>query len=99
MLNMFFKDKLGKTDRVNIPDVEVEVDPNRNIKPKRARTPAYIPIFRRKAADEEFSNMVSAGILEKVELSTPWVSRAFPVQKEGSDPLKVRWVSDFKEVN
>ena len=55
--------------------MKLEVDPNRNIKPRRARTPADIPIFLRKAADEEFLNMVSARILETVEHSTPWVSR------------------------
>ena len=88
-----FKDKPGKDDRVSVPDVELEVDPNRNF------TPTDIPIFLRKAADEEFSNMVSAGILNNVEHATPWVSRAFPVQKEGSNPLQVRWVRDFKEVN
>ena len=46
-----FKDKLGKEDRVSVPDVELEVDPNRNITPKKVRTPAHIPIFLRKAVD------------------------------------------------
>ena len=89
------KDKLGKEDRVSVTDIELEVNPNRNISPRKVRTPADIPIFLRKAADEEFSNMLSAGILEKVDHATSWVSCSFPVLKEGSNPLQVRWVSDF----
>ena len=86
-----FKDKLCKKVRVSVPDVEV--DPSRNIIPRMVRTPADIPIFLRKAADEEFRNMLSSGILENVEHATFWVSRSFPVVKEGSNPLQVRWVS------
>ena len=45
---MFLRKKIGKEDQVSVPDVELEVDPNRNITPRRARTPADIPIFLRK---------------------------------------------------
>ena len=44
--------------------------------------------------------MVEAGILEPAEPeATGWSSMAFPRKKPGSDPVKVRWVTDFCDLN
>ena len=68
---------MSKEDRVAVPDVRLEIDPSRKVPPKKARTPADIPIFLRKAVDEEFHNMIEAGILEKVKHPTQWCSTLF----------------------
>ena len=62
-----FKEKLSKEDCVAVPDVRLKIYLSRKVPPKKARTPADIPIFLRKVADEEFRNMIEAGILEKME--------------------------------
>ena len=42
---------------------------------------------------------MEAGILAPVEHPTDWCSQSFPVVKPNSDPLSVRWVTDFRTLN
>ena len=52
-----------------------------------------------KPATTEINEMLRSGVLTKNDEATPWCSQAFPVQKPGSDPIKCRWVSDFRNLN
>ena len=53
----------------------------------------------RKAAQKEFVEMVDAGILVPHDEPAEWRSQSFPRAKPGSDPVKVRWVTDFRKLN
>ena len=64
-----------------------------------AFTPIKTPRFLQKAANEELSKMIKAGFLEPVEKATTWCSRGFFVSKPGSNKLKARLVSDFRNLN
>ena len=43
--------------------------------------------------------MLRSGVLTQNEEATEWCSQSFPVQKLGSDPIKCRWVTDFRNLN
>ena len=94
-----FKETIGPEDRVRIKPIHLEIDKSRGIRPVHANKPYDVPIHLRKAADAEFIEMLNSGILSKVDHATSWCSTSFPVAKPGSDPLKVRWVRDFRISN
>ena len=58
-----FKDKLDKTDRVNIPPVKLQIDESRNIPPVHINKPFDVSYHMRKPAKEEFREMIEAGII------------------------------------
>ena len=64
---------------------------------------AFTPIetlqFLQKAAKEELSKMIKAGFLEPVEKATTWCLRGFFVSNPGSNNLKARLISDFRNLN
>ena len=95
-----FKDKLGPLDRINHPPVKLKIDESRGIKPVK-NTRAYdIPLHLRQAAEDEFNEMLAAGIIEPAEPeATGWASMAFPRKKPNSSPIKVCWVTDFRDLN
>ena len=49
-----FKDRLDKTDRLNIDPINLEIDPTRNITPYHATKAYDIPYHLRKPAKAEF---------------------------------------------
>ena len=93
-----FKETIGPEDRVRIKPIHLEIDKSWGIRPVHANKLHDVPIHMRKAADAEFIEMLNSGILSKVDHVTSWCSTSFPVAKPGSDPLKVRWVSDFRNL-
>ena len=94
-----FKDKLDKTDRVNIPPVKLQIDESRNIQPVHINKPYDVSYHMRKPAKEEFREMIKAGILVPNNEPSDWCSQAFPRLKPGSDPPRCRWVTDFRCLN
>ena len=74
--------------------VRLEIDTSRNIALVHT-----IPYHLCKSATSEFNEMIQAGILVETKEATEWCSQAFPVQKPGSDPIRCRWVSDFRKLN
>ena len=95
-----FKEKLGPLDRINHPPVKLKIDESRGIRPVK-NTRAYdIPLHLREAAQDEFNEMISAGIIAPAEPEeTGWASMAFPRKKPNSSPIKCRWVTDFRDLN
>merc|ERR1712215_170465 len=93
-----FKDKLGKEDRVNIDPVKLHLK-NENVKPVNVGKCFDVPHHLRRAAKKEFIEMVEAGILVPHDEPADWRSQSFPRAKPGSDPVKVRWVADFRRLN
>ena len=94
-----FKDRLNKNDRVKIKPVHLKIDASRNIPAVHAIKPYDIPYHLRTPAKTEFSEMLRSGVLVETEEATDWCSQAFPVPKPNSDPLKCRWVTDFRNLN
>ena len=43
--------------------------------------------------------MLRSGVLTENKEGTEWCSQSFPVQKPGSDLVKCRWVTDFRNLN
>ena len=84
-----FKDKLEKTDRVNIPPVKLQIDESRKIPPVHINKPFDVSYHLRKPAKEEFREMVNAGIIVPNNEPSDWCSQAFPRMKPGSDPPDV----------
>ena len=80
-----FKDKLKKTDRINIPTVKLQIDESRKIPPVHINTPFDVSYHLRKPAKEEFREMVNAGIIVPNNEPSDWCSQAFPRLKPGSD--------------
>merc|ERR1712215_632080 len=93
-----FKDKLGKEDRVNIDPVKLHLK-DANVKPVNVGKCFDVSHHLRKAAQKEFVEMVEAGILVPHDEPADWRSQSFPRAKPGSDPGKVRWVTDFRKLN
>ena len=90
----FFKNKLGKSDRVS--PVSLSLKPG-SIPVYHSR-PFDCPYHLRKAYDRELKDMIDAELIEPMGLrESEWCSRAFPVLK--GDGCSVRIVSDFKAVN
>merc|ERR1711888_477079 len=59
-----------------------------------------IPLYLRQAAQDVLNEMLEAGIIEAAEPeASGWTSMAFPRKKTNSDPIKVRWVTDFRDLN
>ena len=48
---------------------------------------------------KEFRKMLRSGVLTKNKEATEWSSQSFSVQKPGSDPVRCRWVTDFRNLN
>ena len=94
-----FKDKLGKLDRVNLPPVKLHLDETNDEPPSNVGRPYDIPYHLRGPAQEEFEQMIEAGILIPNDEPSNWRSQAFPRMKPGSDPPKCRWVTDFRKLN
>ena len=62
-----FKEKLGLLDRINHPPVKLKIDESRGIRPVK-NTKAYdIPLHLRDAAQDEFNEMIAAGIIAPTE--------------------------------
>ena len=93
-----FKDRLDPTDRVNIDPVHLVVDKSCNIQPVQATKPYYIPFHLLEPARKEFKEMLRSGVLTETTEATEWCSQSFPVQKLNSDPVKCRWVTDFRNL-
>ena len=75
-----FKEKLEKTDRLNIALVSINL--------KEGSIPSYqsraydTPYHLHEPYDRELNDMMQAGILEPIALrESDWCSRAFPVLK------------------
>ena len=95
-----FKEKLGPGDRINHPPIHLNIDHTRGIKPIKQSKAYQVPLHLYKPAQKELNEMVEAGIIEPAEPeATGWSSMAFPRKKPGSDPVKVRWVTDFRDLN
>ena len=95
-----FKSELGPKDCINKEPIKVEtIEDMERFKVHNAFTPIETPRFLQKAANEELSKMIKAGFLEPVEKATTWCSRGFFVSKPGSNNLKARLVSDFRNLN
>merc|ERR1711891_140605 len=94
-----FKEKLGKLDRVNLPPVKLHLDETNDAPPSNVGRPYDIPYHLRRPAQEEFEQMVEAGILIPNDEPSNWRSQAFPRMKPRSDPPKCRWVTDFRKLN
>merc|ERR1711891_34403 len=94
-----FKEKLGKLDRVNLPPVKLHLDETNDAPPSNVGRPYDIPYHLRRPAQEEFEQMIEAGILIPNDEPSNWRSQAFPRMKPGSDPPKCRWVTDFRKLN
>ena len=90
-----FKDKIGKTDRVNIPPVKLQLDKTKNIPPVHVTKAFDVAYHLRRPARKEFREMVDAGIVMANDEPSAWCSQAFPRMKPGSDPPRCRWVTDF----
>ena len=86
-----FKEKLGPLDQINHPPVKFKIDESRGIRPVK-NTKAYdIPLHLRDAAQDEFNEMISAGIIAPAEPEeTGWASMAFPRKKPNTSPIKCR---------
>ena len=91
-----FKDKIGKTDRVNIPPVKLQLDESKDIPPKNVGKSFDVPYHLRRPARKEFREMVDAGIVVPNDEPSDWRCQAFPRMKPGSDPPKCRRVTDFR---
>ena len=81
-----FKDKLDKTDRVNIPPVKLQIDESRNIPPVHINKPFDVSYHMRKPAKEEFREIIEAGIIVPNNEPLDWCRQAFSRLKPGSDP-------------
>ena len=79
--------------------VHLEIDASHKIIPKHANKPYNIPFHLRSAATTEFNEMLRSGVITATEEATDWCSQAFPVPKPNSEPLKFRWVTDFRNLN
>merc|ERR1712215_22987 len=93
-----FKEKLGKEDRVKIPPVKLHLK-DTDVRPINVGKCFDIPIHLREPAKKEFVEMIDAGILVPHDKPAEWRSQSFPRAKPGSDPVKVRWVTDFRRLN
>ena len=91
-----FKDKLEKTDRVNIPPVKLQIDESRKISPVYINTPFDVSYHLRKPAKEEFREMVNAGIIVPNNEPSDWCSQAFPRLKPGVGFVFYQNVDDEK---
>ena len=95
-----FKSDLGPEERKNMEHYKVEtIEDMERFKVHNAFTPIETLRFLPKAANEDLSKMIKAGFLEPVEKATTWCSRGFFVSKPGSNNLKARLVSDFRNLN
>ena len=95
-----FKEKLGKTDRINCDPIQLRLDPNKEVRPIKNTHCYDIPIHLKEAAKEEFNEMLDSGIIVPCdEQPTEWASLAFPRKKPNSNPPKCRWVVDFRDLN
>jgi hypothetical protein len=95
-----FKEDLEKSDIVDCPKVELEIDESCE-KPRNNLTAAEIPIHLRAAADKELKRALRAGWLEPCNHPTEWCSRGLFIQKSTNpgEEIKVRIVADFRSVN
>ena len=85
---------------MKIPDIKIDVEENTNIKPSNAKTPAFVPLHLRTAANEELKNLIKSWVLEECHSQTEWCSRGIFVPKNSDDGnLKCRLVADFKNIN
>ena len=87
-----FKEKLSKQDRINTEPIVIEITNEESIRPSKE-----IPLNLREVANQELQAALDAGFLE--DHPTKWCSRGLFVDKPNADKLKVRIVSDFRNVN
>ena len=92
--------KKRPNDRINHPPVKLNIDQTRGIKPTKQSKAYDISLHLREPARKEILDMLEAGVIEAAEPeATGWSRMAFPRKKPGSDPIKVRWVTDFRDLN
>ena len=69
-----FTKKLRIGDAIKCSSVKIETKNDRNIKHLDCRTPIPVQLHLRKAANQELTDFVKAGIIEKCHHFTPWLS-------------------------
>ena len=77
-----FRTHLKKEDVIKCPPVVIETIKDSKITPTNCHVPTPVPIHLRKAANEELHNLISAGVLEKCNHHTPWLSRGMFIAKK-----------------
>ena len=98
ILKVFFKETLGKDDRIHCSPVRLKINPESNIKPVAHTKPFDVPYHMRKALDAEIRTAVEAGVLSPCDEATQWCHQLFPVMKPGKVD-ECRIVCDFRRLN
>ena len=77
--------------------VHLELHDDPSIKPCHVKTARQVNIHHRDAATALLDELLDAGVIERVETWTEWISPAFFVEKAGTS--KVRLVTDYRQLN
>ena len=84
-----------------MPPLHLELRSDINVKPCFVKTARQVNIHHQEAARKRLEELLAAKVITMLsqEEHTKWISPAFFVEKPGTSPLKVRLITDYRQLN